>query len=146
MIRRRNLVTGGLLGGVLGALGGGDDVEAAPAVAAGGADVTDQTIARIADAITGLRSEVQALKAFPEIAAVRDAQLTHLRANGKFPDYIEVGTTQWYAVHDWHIRWQQPLAISRDNLGRYTLVFSQTLLIMRTDATPTFIGVPYDNR
>lgn len=145
MIPRRNLVTGGLVGGVLGALGGADDADAAPAAVAG-ADVTDEMVARIVAAIAGLRTEVQALKGFPEIAPVRDAQLTHLRANGKFPDYLELGTTLWYSVHDWHIRWQQPLTLGRDNLGRYTLLFSQTVLIMRADAIPTFMGVPYDNR
>src|SRR6266545_3613781 len=145
MIPRRSVVTGGPVGGVFGALGGGDDVEAAP-VAAAGADVTDEMVSRIVNAIAGLRSEVLALKSFPEIAPVREAQLTHLRANGKFPDYIEVGTTPWFSVHDWHIRWQQPLQLGRDNLGRYTLLFNQTYLIMRTDAVPTFMGVPYDNR
>jgi len=145
MIPRRSLVTGGLVGGVLGALGNGDDAAAAQ-VAAAGADVTDEMVSRIVNAIAGLRSEVLALKSFPEIAPVREAQLNHLRANGKFPDYIEVGTTPWFAVHDWHIRWQQPLTLGRDNLGRYTLLFNQTYLIMRTDAIPAFMGVPYDNR
>jgi hypothetical protein len=144
MIPRRNLVTGGLVGGVLGALGGGETADAAPAVP--GVDVSDEMVTKIVVAITGLRTEIQALKGFPEIAPVRDAQLTHLRTNGKFPDYIEVGTTVWFAVHDWHIRWQQPLTLGRDNLGRYTLLFSQTVLIMRSDAIPTFMGVPYDNR
>jgi hypothetical protein len=145
MIPRRNLVTGGLVGTVLGALGAGDEVEAAP-VAAPVADVTDEMVAKIVAAIAGLRTEVQGLKSFPEIAPVRDAQMTHLRATGKFPDYIDVGTNLWFAVHDWHIRWQQPLTLGRDTLGRYTLLFGQTTLIMRVEAIPAFIGVPYDNK
>ena len=145
MIPRRNLVTGGLVGSVLGALGAVDEVEAAP-VAAPGADVTDEMVAKIVAAIAGLRTEVQGLKSFPEIAPVRDAQMTHLRATGKFPDYIDVGTNLWFAVHDWHIRWQQPLTLGRDTLGRYTLLFGQTTLIMRVEAIPAFIGVPYDNK
>src|SRR5207244_3589306 len=128
MIPRRNLVTGGLLGGVLGALGGGEEVEAAPAAAVG-ADVTDEMVAKIVQAIAGLRNEVQGLKAFNEIAPVRDVQLTFLRVNGKFPDYLEVGTSVWFNVHDWHIRWQQPLTLGRDSTGRYTLLFNQTVLI-----------------
>jgi hypothetical protein len=144
MIPRRNLMTGGLVGGVLGALGGGDDPKAAPAGAAG--DVTEDMVAKIVAAIAGLRTELQGWKTFPEIAPVRDAQLTHLRANGKFPDYIEVGTGPWFSVHDWHIRWQQPLTLGRDNLGRYTLLFGQTYLIMRVDAAAAYMGVPYDSR
>jgi hypothetical protein len=142
MIPRRNLVTGGLMGSVLGALGGTADADAAPA----GADVTEDMVSKVVAAITGLRTEIQAWKTFPEIAPIRDAQLTHLRANGKFPDYMEIGTSQWLSVHDWHIRWQQPLNIGRDSLGRYTLLFGQTYLIMRVDAAPNFMGVPYDNR
>src|SRR5262245_35308386 len=145
MIPRRNLVTGGLVGGVLGALAGDDAAEAAPTAAAA-ADVNDEMVSKIVTAIAGLRTELQGLKGFPEIAPIRDIQITHLRANGKLPDYIEVGTTLWYSVHDWHIRWQQPLNIGRDNTGRYTLLFGQTYLIMRLDAAPSYLGVPYDNR
>src|SRR5262245_836279 len=145
MIPRRNLVTGGLVSGVLGALGAGDDVGAAPAAPPAG-DVTEDMVAKIVTAIGGLRSEIQAFKTFTEIAPIRDAQLAHLRSNGKFPDYMEIGTTSWFTVHDWHIRWQQPLNIGRDSLGRYTLLFGQTYLIMRIDAAANFMGVPYDNK
>jgi hypothetical protein len=145
MIPRRSLLTGGVLGGVLGALGAGDDVEAAPAPAVG-ADVNDEMVSRIVQAIAGLRTEVQGLRSFSEIAAVRDAQVSYLRTNGRFPDYIEVGTTIWFALHDWHIRWQQPLTLGRDNLGRYTLLLNATTVIMRTDTAANFMGLPYDNR
>lgn len=145
MIPRRSLVTGSVLGSVLGALATADEAEATP-VPAVGADVTDETVMRIVQAITGLRNEVQGLKSFSDIAPVREAQLTYLRANGKLPDYIEVGTGIWFGAHDWHVRWQQPLLLGRDNLGRYTLVLNQTVLVLRHDAAPAFIGVPYDNR
>src|SRR5882757_8669362 len=141
MIPRRSLVTRGVLGGVLGALATGNNVEASATAPIGGADVTDETVAKIVQAITGLRTEVQGLRSFAEIAPVRDAQLTYLRANGKLPDYIEVGTTIWFAVHDWHVRWLQPMSIGRDNQGRYTLILTQTTLIMRTDATASFMSL-----
>ena len=146
MIPRRSLVTGGLVGGVLGALGNGEEAEARDAAAPAGADVNDEMVSRIVTAIGNLRSEIQALKSFPEIAPIRDIQINYLRANSKFPDYMDLGTTPWFAVYDWHIRWQQPLTLGRDNLGRYTMLFNQTYLIMRTDAAPNFVGVPYDNR
>jgi hypothetical protein len=145
MIPRRSLVTGGVLGGVLGALATGENIEAS-AMPAGAVDVTDETVAKIVQAINGLRTEVQGLRSFADITPVRDAQLAYLRANGKFPDYIEVGTAIWFAVHDWHVRWQQPLSTARDNLGRYTLVLNQTTVIMRTDTAATYISLPYDNR
>lgn len=146
MIPRRSLVTGGVLGGVLSALAAGDDANAEPAAAAAAADVTDQSVQRVVQAIEDLRNEVRSLRAFTDIAPVRDAQLTFLRASGKFPDYIEVGAAVWFAAHDWHVRWQQPMSLGRDNLGRYTIVLNQTVLIMRTDAVASFISVPYDNR
>jgi hypothetical protein len=140
MIPRRNLMTGGPVGGVLGVLGGSADADAAPAA---GADVTEDMVSKVVAAITGLRTEIQAWKTFSEIAPIREAQLTNLRTNGKFPDYMEIGASQWFAVHDWHIRWQQPLNIGRDNPGRYTLLFGQTYLILRVDAAPNFLGVSY---
>jgi hypothetical protein len=146
MIPRRHLVTGGVLGGVLGALGGGGDAEAALGPANGAADPTEEAAVRIVQAIASLRNEVQGLRTFTDIAPVRDIQVNYLRGNGKFPDYMEIGTSIWFGVHDWHIRWQQPMALGRDNLGRYTIVLNQTVLIMRADASPTFIGVPYDAR
>ena len=145
MIPRRRLVTGSVLGGVLGAFAGGDSLEATAAPAAG-ADPTEEAALRIVQALNSLRNEVQGLKSFTDIAPVRDVQLNHLRANGKFPDYIEIGTSVWFGVHDWHVRWQQPMSLGRDNLGRHTIVLNQTLLIMRPDASATFIGVPYDAR
>ena len=145
MIPRRQLVTGGVLGGLLGALATADDADATP-IAAGGADVTEATVLKIAQAIADLRDEVLRLKSFPEIVQVRETQLTYLRVNGKFPDFIEVGTSVWFGVHDWHVRWQQPMSLGRDSVGRYTIALNQSVLIMRADAAPTFIGVAYDNR
>lgn len=142
MIPRRNLVTGGVLGGLVGALTSDTEAAAAPAA---GADVTDLQVKQIADAIAALRGEVQGLRSFSELGPVRSAQVIFLRTNGRLPAYIEVGTSVWYAVHDWHIRWQQPLTLGRDNLGRYTMLLDQTLLIMRTETDPGFVGVPYDN-
>jgi hypothetical protein len=81
-----------------------------------------------------------------EIAAVRDAQKTFLRANGKFPDFIDVGLDVWLAAHDWHVRWQQPLSLGRDAQGRYTVTLLGTTLVMRIDATANFVGIPYDGR
>ncbi len=144
MIDRRNLVSGGLAG-VLGALSTTEAVAASPDAAAA-AEVTEDTARKAVDVLAGILNEVRNLKAFPEIASVRNAQVTFLRATNKFPDYIEVGVSVWFAVHDWHIRWQQPLALGRDPLGRMTLQLNQTTVIMRPDAETGFIGLPYDNR
>jgi hypothetical protein len=136
MIARRQMIGGGLMGGVLGAFAepgaqrSGDGVDVAP----------------IVRALDELRAEVRNQRVFGEIAGVRTAQLGFLRANGKMPDFIDVGTDVWFAAHDWHIRWQQPLNISRDAAGRMTLVLFQTLLILRSEVAGNYISIPYDNR
>ena len=145
MIPRRTLVTGGVLGGVLGALAAEDGASATSAQAAS-ADVNDEMVAKIVLAIGGLRSEIQNLTAFNDITPVRDVQKVFLRSNGKFPDYLDVGTDIWFEIHDWHVRWLQPMTLGRDVQGRYTIVLNQTVVVMRPDAASNFIGIPYDNR
>jgi hypothetical protein len=147
MVSRRLAVRGGVLGVVGGLLAGADGAKAAPA-AAGGAqrDRGDEGADKIANAIDRLREEVRAERQFTEIAGIRDAQKTYLRVNGKFPDYIEVGSEVWFAVHDWHVRWQQPLTLGRDALGRYTIVLNQTAVILRPDSLVNFVGIPYDSK
>jgi hypothetical protein len=141
MISRRRVLGSGLLGGVLG-LAAGDRAEAAPAAQ----QISERAVERIAEAIAQLRTELQVQRQFTELTPIRDVQKVFLRANGKFPDYIEVGSDIWFGVHDWHIRWQQPLTLGRDGLGRYTLMLNQTLVILRPDVLANFISQPYDNR
>ena len=102
MIPRRQVLGGALAGGVLGAL-------AEPEVEAAAQSSDRVDVAPIVRALNDLRSEVRVQRQFAEIAALREAQLTFLRSNGKLPDYIDVGTGHWFAAHDWHIRWQQPI-------------------------------------
>jgi hypothetical protein len=128
-----------LAGGVLGALGE-PELEAA----AQNSDRVD--VVPIVRALNDLRAEVRTQRQFTEISTLRDAQLAYLRSNGKLPDYIDVGTDLWFAAHDWHIRWQQPLNVGRDASGRLTLVLLSTLLILRPEAQPNYMSLPYDQR
>jgi hypothetical protein len=146
MVSRRLALRGGMLGTVAGILAGGE-ADAEPAVAAGAAaQRTDEGSDRIATAIDKLRDEVHNERLFSEIATIRDAQKTFLRVNGKFPDYIDVGSDIWFMVHDWHVRWQQPIAIGRDPLNRYTIVLNQTAVVLRPDSLPSYVGLPYDSK
>ena len=150
MANRRSVITGTLLGGAVSAL-------TAPAEAAGSeaaAQIPDrlmEDLARavredVARAVRTVRDEMARQYTFWEIAAVRDQQRTHLRANGKFPDFIEVGTDVWQQVYDWHVRFQQPIALGRTAEGRYTILLIATTVVMRTDMAPNYLGPPYDNR
>ena len=71
-----------------------------------------------------------------------------MRSNGKFPDYIDVGTDVWQQVYDWHVRFQQATSAWR---GRRT--DATRIVLLATDGcscdpdlAPGFIGMPYDNR
>lgn len=143
MIDRRHLLTSGALASALAAALEG---EAVAEPVAGAADVSDAALDRVTRAIAGIEIEVRTQRQFTEIAAVRDAQKTFLRSNGKFPDFIDVGTDVWLAAHDWHVRWMQPLSLGRDAQGRYTITLLGTTLVMRVDAAASFIGIPYEGR
>ena len=142
MVNRRAMITGTALGGVLSAL-----AEPAEAEAAGVQQVADSRATEdVARAIQGLRDEVARQYTFWEIAAVRDQIRAFVRLNGKFPDYIDVGTDVWQQVHDWHVRFQQTATIGRLADGRYSIKLMATVVVMRPDVAPGFIGMPYDNR
>jgi hypothetical protein len=142
MVNRRAMITGTAFGGVLSAL-----AEPASAEAAGVQQATDTRATEdVAKAIQALRDEVARQYTFWEIAAVRDQIRTFVRLNGKFPDYIDVGTDVWQQVHDWHVRFQQPATIGRLADGRYSIKLMATVVVMRPDVATGFIGMPYDNR
>jgi hypothetical protein len=77
---------------------------------------------------------------------IRDAMTIFLRANQKYPDFIDVGYLGFHAIYDWHIRNRVPLTAGRSTDGRYGLVYMFTRLVLRPDAVPDFIGLPYDQR
>jgi hypothetical protein len=145
MVSRRLALRGGVLGAIGGILAGGD-AHAEPAAGGAAAQRGDEGSDRIATAVDKLRDEVHTDRLFTEIATIRDAQKTFLRVNGKFPDYIDVGSDIWFQVHDWHVRWQQAIAIGRDPLNRYTIVLNQTAVVLRPDSLPSFVGLPYDSK
>lgn len=78
------------------------------------------------------------------VGVVRQQQRTFLRANHKYPDYMEVGTDIWESVYFWHVKHRQPLQLGRLNDGRYTMVFMFTTLIMRADVEPAYVGLGFD--
>src|SRR5262245_28148588 len=142
MITRRKALWATLFGSAA-AVATTTDAEARQA-AAQSSRAADEHEERIVAALNGIREELAAARQFTEIVSVREAQKRFLRANGKLPEYIEVGTDVWFSVHDWHVRWQQQMSLSRDRLGRYTIALDSTLVVMRPELGPWFVGVPYD--
>ncbi len=138
MIARRELLASTVLSGVLGR----DRSEATPEPQA-----SDRAVDDIVKALKDLHGTLAAQQSFADILPLRQRMIEFLRANAKFPDFIDVGVEVWFAVYDWHIRHLQEMKIGRDGSGRYTLAFQQTTtLVLRPDAERTFISIPYDNR
>jgi hypothetical protein len=145
MMSRRSVFGAPAIGGLLAAL-----VPAAPAAAAAEPAQVEQAMEGVGRAVRELRDSIREdmrrQSTFWELAPIRDATKNFLRAAGKFPDFLEVGTDVWHQVYDWHIRYQQPLNVGRNADGRYTLTLMGTILIMRVEVPPTYIGIPFDNR
>jgi hypothetical protein len=152
MLSRRDLLSGAVVGGPLAANRVAREGAERPAAATPGdhafapqaAQISERSGQDIVQALKDLRSAITAPQAFPEIQPVRTKQVDFLRAQGKFPDYIDVGVDIWFGVYDWHIRHLQPITLGRDSSGRYTLTLLTTTLVLRMDADVRYIGVAYD--
>lgn len=134
---RRHVMAGGLAAGVAGLAGG---------TAAAAQETDPRVVAELGRLGSILDSYVDLARPGPlvGVALVRQQQRTFLRANHKYPDYLDVGSDIWESVYFWHVRHQQPLQLARLGDGRYTLVFMFTTLIMRADIEPGYVGLGFD--
>jgi hypothetical protein len=136
---RRHLVAGGLFAGLAGTFG-----FPSAAVAQQRREEGDQ---QVAAAVDELRKVVdRGLDVSPELAKIREQQRLFMRANQKFPDYIEVGLGVWYSVYDWYVRHQRTVTIGRTTDGRYTMPVMETLLLLRPEQAESFVGFGFDAR
>ncbi|MGH9202042.1 MAG: hypothetical protein ACRD2A_12505 [Vicinamibacterales bacterium] len=145
MMTRRDVVAGSLLGTL------------ATSTAAQ-ADATEQSSqsAGTERALVAIRQQLEQIKVVLD-EALRQVSLSHgliipvrraleqfLRINGKFPDYLEVGSAVFLDVYDWHVKHQQPLQLSRTTDSRMVLRFMLTQIILRHEQEPAFVGPPFD--
>ncbi len=133
MIARRDVLGGAMVASLFTGDGGAQQIPER---------ALDDMIAALKD----IRRSMDAQQDFHEIAPVRLRIVDFLRSQMKFPDFLDVGTDPWFAVYDWHVRNVQPIALGRDGSGRHTMMFMQTMLVLRPDLVPNYIGTPYDNR
>jgi hypothetical protein len=149
MISRREVVTAGVLGTFAGStvdLPAEARVERAKVEAA-------QDDAGIIRALNQINQELQRLGGVVDttskvvtgyLSDIRLRYTQHLRAAGKFPDFMEIGTDPFYEVYDWHIRHQQPVQITRISEQRFAIQWMFTQLIVRFEVESKFLGVPFD--
>jgi len=140
MVERRDVIGGGLAAGLAAAFG-------APASAQTRRDAPDDAAeTKIADAIDRLRQSLEHEHESADVSQIRAQQRTFLKANQKFPDYMDVGVDVWERMYDWHVRTRQPLNIVRATDGRYGMVFGVTTLLLMPQQTGGYISWGYDNR
>jgi hypothetical protein len=135
MIDRRSVINGGFLAG-LAAFQPGQQSRSSSA------SVDDGLTAKALSDLTGTIQ--RGLDTSPELAHIREQQRVFLRANQKFPDFIEIGITVWESVYDWHVRHQQPLTVARTAEGRYAMTVAFTTLILRPDFVDNYVGTGMD--
>jgi hypothetical protein len=137
-VDRRALINGAMFSGL---------ATLAPAQQGRSASQSNADDAAVARAIDELNTTVRyAVQTSPELARIRDQQRVFLRANQKFPDFIEVGVSVWENVVDWHIRHQQSLSVSRSSEGRYIMALGFTTLILRPELSENYVGPRMDAR
>ena len=143
MISRREVVTAGVLGTLAGNL---------PAEAAAVQDeaaVLSKGFNELNAHLRSVSSSLEFGQRGPTTASgllqdVRARYTLHLRAAGKFPDFLEIGTDVFYDVYDWHVRNNQQIQITRIAEQRFSIQWMFTQLIVRFESDPKFIGQPFD--
>src|SRR5690348_2525106 len=99
---RRTVLHGPLWGGMLASL--------MPGAAAGEPAMAPQSggdraaLEEVSSAVRALRDDMGRQYTFVEIAPVRAQIQTFLRANGRFPEFVDVGIDVWFQAYDWHVR------------------------------------------
>ena|ERR1041385_5902575 len=140
MLERRDLLGGSLAAGLAAAFGGSPPEQARP-------DPTDTAAElKIAEAIDKLRVSIERHDEVPDVSLIRAQQRTFLKANQKFPEFIDVGIDVWERMHDWHVRNRQPLTLIRTNDGRYGMAFGVTTLLLMPEQVGAYISWGYDSR
>jgi hypothetical protein len=136
-------------GGVLAALTGGAAARVAASDTQGGEGLVSERVARLLqDVVDELRSQRTRCgeSQCAELELVRANQRTFARAQGKFPDYIDVSLDVWERIFDWTVRTGQHEAVERLPDGRYAIRFCFTRIVLRPELTSQYISLGYDVR
>jgi len=143
MISRREVVTAGVLGGL---------VTAGPAAAAE-AQVDEvmalkQGFKALEEGFTELKNTLERgllgnTMNFGGVGIVKGRIADYARTSGRFPEYCDVGLNIFYDVYDWHVRHQQQINIARIADQRLAIQFMFTQLLVRWENDPNYVGTPY---
>ena len=135
---RRDVLTTGVMGGVLGGDGG-----------AAAAQRSDED-AQVVQALRSIVSELQQARRSAQagevawVGQVREQMLQFLRSTNKWPDFVEVGSGVWFTLYDWHVRFGREPVVVKLPSGYFGLTFMFTTLVLRQDQGRDYIGMAYD--
>jgi hypothetical protein len=135
MLSRREMITAGFAGSLAAAPGG------ASALPAG--EQEQREVASQLQAIDRTLNNAL-LPASSIVAKLRSDMEQFLRANARFPDFIEIGIGVFYDVYDWHVKNRQEVLVTVRTDGRYAMQFMFTSLILRPEQDRNFVGVPFN--
>lgn len=143
MISRREVVTAG----VLGTLATG--ATPSPAEAVQNDAGVRAALVEIKDELEELKDHVQAGLLGSSLDRGRVGQVkgrieTYLKSAGKFPEFIDIGTSVFYDVYEWHVKHQQQINVTRMADQRLMIQFMFTQLILRWENDSNYISAPYD--
>lgn len=104
---------------------------------------------RVAHAVFELQNAVQRqtdalFSHWRVVRQVQDQQRPFLRANHRYPQFIEVGTRIWEDLLEWHVKERQPMSVTRAADGRYTMSFQFSTIVLRPELDENHMGFPYD--
>src|SRR5262245_58251570 len=102
MVPRRKMIAGGLVAGLFGT------VTAPKAAAAAPADDNTAILQKIYDELVLQRPTCGALSC-ASLDTIRRQQHTFLRANGRYPEFIDVVLGPWEDLYAWQIKNQIPV-------------------------------------
>jgi hypothetical protein len=154
MVTRRDVVMTGALGAIgaaadAGRSAGPPDAGAALAEATQSPEtISAQALRDISEQMGDLRRLFREAQIGPSVAhgilvEVRRQFGIFLKSNQKYPDFCEIGPAVFTDVYDWHVRYQQPIEVSRvDN--RTAIRFMFTWLILRPEQADLYVGIPFD--
>jgi hypothetical protein len=143
MVARRKMIAGSLIAGLVGAVipTSGDANTAANAPAA--ADENTPIFQKILEELQYHRPSC-GIESCPSLDAIRRQQHTFLKAQGRYPEFIDVGLGPWEELYAWHIKYQVPVKISLRPDGYYGLPFYLTTIVLKPNMQTDYVGSAYD--
>lgn len=144
MVSRRDVLSGSVVGGLLGTI-------VTPAAPDGDQATTEaEVLDRIATALANIQQELRQqhdashMFASAALSALRDQMKPYLRARRQFPPYFDVGYDIWEGLYDWLVATHQPIVVTMLKDRRYALKVMLTTIVLRTDVDGNYISAPYE--